>query len=424
MTSEASTVLRLICKTQSYDWGKVGSESQVAQLASSTAGFTPRDDAPYAELWMGTHPSGASVSVESQEPLKSLLTQQNLGPKMHAKYEGDLPFLFKILSIGKALSIQAHPDKALAKELFAKRPDLYKDDNHKPEMAVAITPFEAFVGFRPLHEIATNIKAYPEFASLIGQETAQKFLTQVSSSGTSTTPEDVQNNKAALKAVFQALMECSQEALTQHLRSLIGRIEAEGKYEEQGSLPELVVRLNRQFPDDVGIFCALLLNYVKLQPGEGIFLAANEPHAYLSGDCVECMAASDNVVRSGLTPKFKDVSTLVRMLTYNYTSPEAQILRGDPYDDCKRTVLYDPPIEEFSILRTNLKAEESEVVKAIAGPSVVIVTEGSGKIKYTENGAHREQSADKGYVFFVAAGLDVELEAKGEDFVSYRAFCA
>ena len=78
-------------------------------------------------------------------------------------------------------------------------------------------------------------------------------------------------------------MESSQEALTQHLRSLIARIEAEGGYEEQGSLPELIVRLNKQFPDDVGIFCALLLNYVKLQPGEGIFLAANEPHAYLSG---------------------------------------------------------------------------------------------------------------------------------------------
>ena len=136
------------------------------------------------------------------------------------------------------------------------------------------------------------------------------------------------------------------------------------------------------------------------------------------------MAASDNVVRSGLTPKFKDVSTLVRMLTYNYTSPEAQILRGDPFDDCKRTVLYDPPIEEFSILRTNLKDGESEIVKAIAGPSVVIVTEGSGKIKYRENGAEQSQNADKGFVFFVAAGLDVELETRGENFVSYRAFCA
>ncbi|KAJ3044617.1 Mannose-6-phosphate isomerase [Rhizophlyctis rosea] len=424
MTAEGSTVVRLVCKTQSYDWGKLGSESKVAELASATAGFAPRDDAPYAELWMGTHPNGASSSVESQQPLKALLTQQNLGPKLHALYEGDLPFLFKVLSIRKALSIQAHPDKELAKELAAKRPDLYKDPNHKPEMAIALTPFEAFVGFRPLTEIAKNIKAFPEFADLIGAEVAKQFTSQVEAHGTSTSTEDVESNKTALKAVFKALMESSQDDISAHVRKLVARIQEQGQYDQEGSLDELVVRLNRQFPDDVGIFCALLLNYVKLSPGEGIFLAANEPHAYLSGDCVECMAASDNVVRSGLTPKFKDVSTLVRMLTYNYGPADAQILRGDPYDDCKRTVLYDPPIEEFSILRTNLKATESETVKAIAGPSVIIVTEGSGKVKYQENGQEKTQPADKGYVFFVSAGLDVELESKGDNFVSYRAFCA
>ena len=58
-----------------------------------------------------------------------------------------------------------------------------------------------------------------------------------------------------------------------------------------------------------------------MQPGEALFLGANEPHAYLYGDCVECMAASDNVVRAGLTPKFKDVETLTSMLTYTDGPP-------------------------------------------------------------------------------------------------------
>lgn len=49
--------------------------------------------------------------------------------------------------MAKALSIQAHPDKELAKNLHKRHPNLYKDDNHKPEMALAITQFEALCGF-------------------------------------------------------------------------------------------------------------------------------------------------------------------------------------------------------------------------------------------------------------------------------------
>jgi mannose-6-phosphate isomerase len=78
----------------------------------------------------------------------------------------------------------------------------------------------------------------------------------------------------------------------------------------------LVLRLENQYPSDIGVIAAFFLNHVKLKPGEALFLGANEPHAYLSGECVECMATSDNVVRAGLTPKFIDVPTLCSMLTY------------------------------------------------------------------------------------------------------------
>lgn len=81
---------------------------------------------------------------------------------------------------------------------------------------------------------------------------------------------------------------------------------------------ELVVRLSEQYPNDPGAFAPLLLNCIKLQPGEAFFMGPDEPHAYLSGDILECMACSDNVVRAGLTPKFKDIDTLCSMLTYRY----------------------------------------------------------------------------------------------------------
>lgn len=82
------------------------------------------------------------------------------------------------------------------------------------------------------------------------------------------------------------------------------------------SKEELALLLERQYPDDVGVFASFFLNYIKLVPGEAVYLAANVPHAYISGECIECMATSDNVVRAGLTPKFRDTETLCSMLTY------------------------------------------------------------------------------------------------------------
>jgi mannose-6-phosphate isomerase len=82
----------------------------------------------------------------------------------------DLPFLLKVLSIRKALSIQAHPDKELARKLHNEFPKIYKDPNHKPEMAIALTPFEAFIGFRPLEEIKSHLETYPELATIVGSE--------------------------------------------------------------------------------------------------------------------------------------------------------------------------------------------------------------------------------------------------------------
>ncbi|KAI9206928.1 mannose-6-phosphate isomerase [Polychytrium aggregatum] len=413
------SIVRIYCKTQSYDWGKLGSSSKVATLAVNAAdGFQANGSTPYAELWMGTHPNAPSTTADAKTPLKDALNAENLSTAVHSAYGGDLPFLFKVLSINKALSIQAHPDKQLAQELFQNFPKIYKDSNHKPEMAIALTPFEAFINFKPLAEIAQNLTRFPEFRAVVGEDAAAFFEHQFQQTGDKTVPAAVSANKQGLKSLFKSLMEADSARVEQQLRNLVARLGSISQY-RVGSTEELVLRLDSQFPSDIGCFCALVLNYVCLQPGEAIFLAANEPHAYLSGDCVECMASSDNVVRSGLTPKFKDVPTLVRMLTYNYGPADAQILRGDPYKATQYTRLYDPPIAEFSILKTQLQQGQTETFEGIAGPSILIVT--SGGLLLTQEG--HEVAAEEGSVFFIPAGAPVAFLGQSDSATAYRAFC-
>uniref|UniRef100_A0A2P2JTQ6 mannose-6-phosphate isomerase n=1 Tax=Rhizophora mucronata TaxID=61149 RepID=A0A2P2JTQ6_RHIMU len=153
-------IQRLKCSVQNYDWGKRGAESRVARLYALNSGSSIEEDKPYAEFWIGTHESGPSLLLENGVDNGASIGSRNLslkewtaknpnvlGRKVLDKWGCDLPFLFKVLSVAKALSIQAHPDKKLAKQLHKERPDIYKDGNHKPEMALAITNFEALCGF-------------------------------------------------------------------------------------------------------------------------------------------------------------------------------------------------------------------------------------------------------------------------------------
>ncbi|KAI8362583.1 mannose-6-phosphate isomerase, partial [Mortierella sp. GBAus27b] len=300
MTSVPPSIFRLDYKVQSYDWGKLGSSSKAAKFASSSPGFVVDENRPYAELWMGTHINGPSTLYESDTTLESVLktNPQLLTPYLFERYHGHLPFLFKVLSINKALSIQAHPDRKLAEKLFQERPNTYKDDNHKPEMAIALTEFEALCGFRPLQEISTALDTWKELRDLVGEDSVTEFRRD-------------SDGHRALKTLYGAVMTAEATQVKHQLDLLIARLNAQGTVYAPQSIEELVLRIHSQFPGDVGVFSLFFLNYIVLQPGQAIFLAANEPHAYLSGDCVECMAASDNVVRAGLTPKFKDVQVLM-----------------------------------------------------------------------------------------------------------------
>ncbi|KAF7714248.1 Mannose-6-phosphate isomerase [Penicillium ucsense] len=445
-------LLRLQCGVNSYDWGKVGHESAAARYAATTApsDFTIEAEKPYAELWMGTHPSLPSKDLETQRSLLDLVqdNQALMSIDITERYGGKLPFLFKVLSIRKALSIQAHPNKKLAEQLHQKDPNNYKDDNHKPEMTIAITPFEGLCGFRPLAEIAHFLQAVAPLRKLVGSEAASKFEETIRDNEESSDEETVQRNKDALRSLFTTLMESKSEDIESASKDLVSLAENSpsqfGVLADNGAtnpsnpeeLASIICRLNSQFPKDIGLFVFFFLNFIKLSPGEAMFLKADDIHAYVSGDIIECMASSDNVVRAGFTPKFKDIDTLTQMLTYSYAPIDEQklaptdypyaTLNAAAYSSGSSCLLYDPPIEEFSVLKTDLKRPGAKVTfDPIDGPSILICTGGEGRITV----GNKTEDVKEGHVFFIGATAECVIEKTGSGdgdenaFTTYKAFC-
>ncbi|CAD6892774.1 unnamed protein product [Tilletia controversa] len=477
-TTATEAAFQIVPGVQSYDWGLQGRHrSSVARYAAATdeLHFTLEQDRPYAELWMGTHPTlPSTLATSPSETLSShlhahpdLVTASvfdRFGPGRdpQGRDTGVLPFLFKVLSIGKALSIQAHPDKELAKRLHKEKPDVYKDDNHKPEMAIALSPFRGFCGFRPLSDISTFVQDVPELRTLVAP--SENLQDRVSEAG-----EDVRKAKPILREIFGSLMKAKREEIECQAESIVARYTAalENQNAEALEIPaelaQLVVTLNEQFPSDVGIFCTFILNVVELQTGQAMFLQANEPHAYLSGEIIECMAASDNVVRAGLTPKVRDVDVLVDMLTYKAARSEDQLMSPAPFpplpssstyalyqvsdpESCTDgispeeatpeaqhsgtsppTLLYDPPIDEFAVLLTRLRGEgQSEDQRPIRGPSILLHAEGHGRlvVRHPQYSSATFELDRPGRVYFVGAGAQVTLSSRDgdEDLLLVRAF--
>lgn len=416
-------VFLLKCAVQTYAWGKLGPDSEVAKLSEcGNEDFTVDEDTPYAELWMGTHPKGPS-EIENSGSQSSLAkwVEENpdcLGSKIREKFNGQLPFLFKVLSVNKSLSIQAHPNKRHAEELHQAKPDKYPDNNHKPEMAIALTPFEGMCGFRPIQEIAAFMKSIPELCSVVGDTAARELIDAQE-------VVDDQHEKRcrrALKTCFTALMTC-QDVET-HLKPLVERVQKMvSAGQDTSSLQgELLLRLNSQFPGDVGCFCIYFLNILRLQPGEAMFLEANLPHAYLAGDCMECMACSDNVVRAGLTPKFKDVPTLCEMLNYQAKSAKENLFPSVKDTSDEYSTMYNPPIPDFAVTKVQLPKNTKYTLPSLDSASIVLVIsgEGTGKNKTMQDGG---LSLGRGSVLFISAGESVDVSVgDSSDMLMFRAY--
>jgi len=388
-------IIPLSCSVQKYAWGKSGPSSAVARLVGAS------DADSYAELWMGTHPSGPSyVTTEGKRQLLS----EHIGR--------ELPYLFKVLSIAKALSVQAHPDKKLAAQLYRTRPDLYKDPNHKPEMAIATTDFQAMCGFRNHEEIASFLNSVPELRHLAGEAASRDFEDALLLSREKDGRVKPEFMKPHLQKLFASLMKAPKDRIEEQVNCLVSRLEAKisaADLERSAQAPregrliadEVALRLAKQFPGDVGVFAPYFLNLVFLKPGEGLCLEANNPHAYISGDCMECMACSDNVVRAGLTPKFIDADTLVSMLSYE--CGPAKLLF--PQSISEHISVYIPPFEEFRLYKIDVPAGSRFSLPVLSSDGIVIVYEGEVV------DSNHERTMKPGFVGFVPSRTEFLLKS-------------
>lgn len=404
----------LNCPAQNYAWGKFGEQSTVAQLLKASNKTV--EEKPYAELWVGTHVNGPAKVVGSDEEtlLENLLKEnkslQSLD-EISPQESGNLPFLFKILSVNKGLSIQAHPDIPLAKRLNAKFPEIYKDDNHKPEMSCAITEFEALCGFQSLESIQKNIESTPELKVLLEDSLSECSVEK--------------DRTAKLEILFTTLMKSDKNLVSEQVNKLKNRLQAEGESIEMPN--KLALRLCDEYPGDVGIFCVYFLCYRCLKPGQAVFLGANEPHAYLKGDCAEVMARSDNVVRAGLTPKFRDVDTLCAMLTYSEPDSKDSIHPGNilaPINRDDMTVVYSPPdknVTEFQLERTVIPAGRAYAPTPSNYGSVILVLDGSASVTFTaSDGSNKVSKFTRGSTWFQPAGTQINVETESEDIIYFR----
>lgn len=276
-------------------------------------------------------------------------------------------------------------------------------------MVLPLTPFEALVGFVSPAELAASLAAVPELAGVVGAEACGAAAAAAAQPGGSPAAT------AALRASFAQLMRSALDAHGPAVAALAARLGAEQAAGRALAAREaLVLRLSQQYPGDVGVLSSYFLNYLQLQPGQGCALAANEPHAYLSGECVECMATSDNVVRAGLTPKLRDLDTLTSMLTYSQ-APVA-VLAGEPAGEGLRT--YAPPFDEFALDSIALAAGAELALPPLPGPAVILVTEGNAGAA----GGGREAELKRGGAVFVLPGTQLTLRAAaGGAFTAFRA---
>lgn len=368
---------------------------------------------------MGTHPSGPSL-ISSRDggnreiagtPLRTILSEvpEYAGSiRVLAEWGNDLPFLFKVLSVEQPLSIQSHPDKETAKKLHARDPEHYPDDNHKPEMAIALTPFEALCSFRPREQLVQIFSRFPELRDVIGHEIANCYLQH--------------GGRETLRSCFKSLMTADQVIINSSIQRLADKwnnpafVAADRVESELRHVFRLVYEY---YPQDVGCLTMFLLNYVKLDTGDGIFLKANEPHSYLSGDCIECMAKSDNVIRAGFTPKFKDVDTLCKSLSYEVTEPTSLIIRPKVKAD-GITFSYSAHTKEFSVDQIFFNSDgalcHKFVFEAKESASILVVVKGKFLVKGLD------VRAGAGSVYLIPAMLSITVVSCESELLCFRAF--
>jgi mannose-6-phosphate isomerase len=317
---------------QHYAWGD-------RRVIPRLLGLEP-DGRPYAELWLGTHPGGPSTveTAGGRRPLQDV--------------SGQLPYLVKVLAAGEPLSLQTHPDAATAAAGFAREeamgialsaPErIYRDPNPKPEILCAIEPVEALSGFRPIAESAQLLRD-------LHCRTMVRLADRLEAEGLAATLRYLLVDRPPI------------------IEGVVGACRAHRGVHE--GTTRWVDRLALAYPGDPALAVVPLLHYVKLEPGEAIYLPAGNVHAYLSGAGIEVMGSSDNVVRAGFTPKHIDVEELLHVIVpVPIDDPVVRPREAEP-----GTWTYETPGAPFAVSRLELTGPR---VFTATGPEILVCLEG------------------------------------------------
>ncbi|MFE4969152.1 mannose-6-phosphate isomerase, class I [Streptomyces sp. NPDC056660] len=367
-----------------YAWG---SPTAIPKLL----GVEPSSE-PQAEMWMGAHPGASSrtargtlVEVIDANP------KAELGEAAVAKFGPRLPFLLKILAAGAPLSLQVHPNLEQAREGYEDEerrgiplnaPDRnYKDANHKPELICALTEFDGMCGFRAPEEAAELLEA-------LDVDSLKPYVDLLRAH-----PEET-----ALREVLTAILTADREEMARTVA------ETTAACTRLGGDHAPYADLAHHYPGDPGVIASMLLNHVRLQPGEALFLGAGIPHAYLSGLGVEIMANSDNVLRCGLTPKHVDVPELLRVVRFE--ARDAGVLRPEAAPDGEE--VYETPIDEFRLSRYVLPEGATAHDLTLPTPQILLCTAGTVRAG--------EYDLTPGRSVFVPAGEKAEVSGAGTVF--------
>ncbi|WP_280424356.1 mannose-6-phosphate isomerase, class I [Nocardia carnea] len=388
----------LVGALRSYAWG---SRTALAELC----GRPVPSAHPEAELWFGAHPADPAY-IRTERGKRSLLEVVSAEPGRElgaaaTRFDGRLPFLLKILAAEEPLSLQAHPSAQQAAAGFARENRNgvpldspmrnYRDDSHKPELVVALERFEALAGFRdPLRTVqlfrALDVPELGQYADLLAAQPDSDGLRTLFTSWI-TLPNTV------LDTLLPAVLDGCVRYLSSPER-------------EFAPVAQTTLELAESYPGDAGVLASLLLNRITLQPGQGLFLAAGNLHAYLRGVAVEIMANSDNVLRGGLTPKHVDVPELLKVL--DFEPIDLPLVLPEPAGD--GSVRYRTPAPEFALRRFDITEGSALVPLTHAGPGIVLCTAGSAHLL---DGVS-EVRLDRGTAAWISA-TDTDIRARAAD---------
>ena len=369
-------MLELTGRRQSYAWG---SRTAIPEFLGQEA-----DGAPWAEQWFGAHPLAPST-VSHGRTLDEVIAEAPaaiLGEDIARAFGNRLPYLLKVIAAERPLSLQVHPTREHAEESFAAETAAgipldsprrtYRDPNHKPEMLIALTRFTALCGFRTPRRAAAILEGLDTDLT----DRLHRLL--------------VHNPSAhGMRAAFRTLVSASLRPSEAAVDEVVGacRSRAVAGASPSPRIDRFVSLLAEHHPGDPGVVAALLLNPVTLQPGEAMYVPAGALHAYIQGVGLEIMAASDNVLRAGLTPKKVDADEVLQCVSVTAAPP----LRVAPERQNPTSVAYYAPVDDFELSVTTLPAGSpaTGTGRPVPGTGPRIVLGLEGEVTLRTAGEHR-----------------------------------